>query len=138
MDPEEHASNGSKNTHDAIVPHEQRVDRKTHKGLTNGGADGRHEQEHGHDEGFHIFGGFCECVFETGDGSKDFAEGDEDVSMDARQGGTRSMGVVLSVGNDWTHDPVWIHTLRGETWGAEHSPAWYPQGLVYKRHKEQV
>ena len=106
MDPEEHTSDGSEDTHDGIVPHEQRVDRKGHKGLTNGGADGGHEQEHGHDEGLHVFGGFCECVFEPGDGREDFAERDEDVSMDARQDGTRSTGIVRIVDNDGTHDPV--------------------------------
>ena len=115
VDPEKDASYSCEHAHDAIVPHEQRINRESHKGLTDGRANGGHEQEHGHDEGLHVLGRLCERVFETRDGCKDFAECNEDVSVDPRKDRTRSMGIVQLLTVNWTHAPVWIQTLRGET-----------------------
>jgi len=80
VNPKEDARYPSENAHNAIIPHQQGVSRKTDKRLADGGANGGHEQKDGHDEGFHVSGSFGEGVFEAGDGREDFAECDEDVS----------------------------------------------------------
>ncbi len=80
VNPKEDARYPCENAHNAIIPHEQGVSRKTDKRLAEGGAKGGHEQKDGHDEGFHVSGRFSKGVFESGDGGEDFAECDEDVS----------------------------------------------------------
>ena len=80
VNPKEDARYPGENAHNAIIPHQQGVSRKTDKRLADGGANGRHEQKDGHDEGFHVSRRFGKSVFEAGDGREDFAECDEDVS----------------------------------------------------------
>jgi hypothetical protein len=79
QDPEHETSNRGSDTDTSVHPDEFGIDRDGGKSDGESGTKGSLEQEHGHDERLHAGWGFGISVFETGDGSKDFGKGNENV-----------------------------------------------------------
>ena len=52
----------------------------TDERFAEGGGQGGHEKEDGHNEGAHILGGLGERIFKTSDGGENLADGDQDVT----------------------------------------------------------
>src|ERR1700759_1158083 len=74
LDPEEDATNEGDDSHGSVVPHKQWVSTEWVEGLADGGRDGRHEEEEGHDERTHVLWCLGESIFESSNASEDLRD----------------------------------------------------------------
>ena len=84
LQPEHAPTNDRQNSHDRIVPHQQRVVGQRDEREPNGGRDGVHEERDRLHHGAHIRGRLGVRILEAGDGRHDLGEGDQDVRAGLR------------------------------------------------------